>query len=167
MTLNEFNLLSKVVQSEKLFHCCGCALWVEKLLRQSPYESINELKLHSDLIWFSLEPNHWLEAFTHHPKIGDIKSLEEKFSATKQWAAGEQAGVITTSHDTLLNLKNGNDEYEKKFGFIFIVCATGKSAMEMLHMLTQRLKNDVETEIKIAAEEQNKITHIRIDKLFV
>ena len=167
MTLNEFHILPIDVQKEKLFQCCGCTLWVENLLRQLPYESIEEMKLHSDLIWFGLEHKHWLEAFTHHPKIGDIKSLEEKFASTQQWASGEQASVAAASHTTLINLKNGNDEYEKKFGFIFIVCATGKSAMEMLHMLTQRLKNDVETEIKIAAEEQNKITHIRIDKLFV
>ncbi len=167
MTLKEFNHLPATMQHEKLFHCCGCTLWVENLLRQAPYESIEELKLHSDLIWFGLEHKHWLEAFTHHPKIGDIKSLEEKFASTKQWAVGEQASVATASHDTLLNLKNGNDEYEKKFGFIFIVCATGKSAAEMLHLLQERLKNNADEEIKIAAAEQNKITHIRIDKLFV
>lgn len=167
MTFKEFNLLSATLKSEKLFQCCGCTRWVEKMLLQFPYESIEEMKLHSDLIWFGLEHKHWLEAFTHHPKIGDIKSLEEKFASTKQWAEGEQASVAAASHITLINLKNGNDEYEKKFGFIFIVCATGKSAAEMLHLLQERLKNNADEEIKIAAAEQNKITHIRIDKLFV
>lgn len=167
MTLKEFNLLPTAMKHEKLFHCCGCTVWVENLLRQSPYESIEALKLHSDLIWFRLDKKHWLEAFTHHPKIGDIKSLEKKFASTRQWAAGEQASVAEASHTTLLKLKNGNDEYEKKFGFIFIVCATGKSAAEMLLLLQQRMNNSIDSEIKIAAEEQNKITHIRIDKLFI
>ena len=85
MTFKEFNLLPTALKSEKLFQCCGCIRWVEKMILQFPYESIEEMKLHSDLIWFGLEQKHWLEAFTHHPKIGDIKSLEEK-------------GVISSQH---------------------------------------------------------------------
>lgn len=166
MTLTEFNLLPAAIKSEKLFQCCGCTRWVENMLQQFPYKSINVIKINSDLIWYGLDIKDWLEAFTHHPKIGDIKSLEEKFATTKKWAAGEQSSVAAASHETLLQLKNGNEAYEKKFGFIFIVCATGKSATEMLHMLKQRMKNGIEAEIKIAAEEQNKITHIRIDKIF-
>ena len=94
-----------------------------------------------------------------------MKSLEKKF-ATKEWASAEQSGVGGASVDVLNELAAGNSEYEKKFGYIFIVCATGKSAQEMLELLKKRLPNSPEAELKIAAREQNKITHLRIDKLF-
>ena len=107
-----------------------------------------------------------MEAFTHHPKIGDLKSLEEKFAATKHLAVEEQSGVDHSSIEVLKQLQEYNHIYEKKFGFIFIVCATGKSADEMLSLLQQRLSNDRSDELKIALNEQNKITHIRLKKLF-
>jgi 2-oxo-4-hydroxy-4-carboxy-5-ureidoimidazoline decarboxylase len=107
-----------------------------------------------------------LEAFTHHPKIGDAKSLAEKFATTKEWASNEQSGVNEASILTLNKLAEGNKAYEEKFGYIFIVCATGKSASEMLSLLESRITNTPEVEIEIAMREQNKITHLRIDKLF-
>ncbi|MEP7170272.1 MAG: 2-oxo-4-hydroxy-4-carboxy-5-ureidoimidazoline decarboxylase [Bacteroidota bacterium] len=149
-----------------LFQCCGSTEWINRLAEKHPFSSIEELKKESDNIWFSLNEKDWLEAFKHHPKIGDVKSLEKKFASTKEWASNEQSGINTASQNVLTELKELNDEYEKKFGYIFIVCATGKSAVEMLSVLKSRLKNSPEEEIKIAANEQNKITHLRIDKLF-
>ncbi len=111
-----------------------------------------------------LEPDY-LEAFSHHPKIGDIDSLKKKFASTATWASGEQAGVNAADQATLEQLAEGNNLYEEKFGFIFIVCATGKSAAEMLDLLKQRLPNNREDELKIAAAEQHKITLIRLEKL--
>jgi len=166
MTLDHFNNFSASQQKEELFKCCGCTAWSEKLVQQSPFASIEKLKQSSDEIWWQCEQKEWLEAFTHHPKIGDVKSLEKKFASTKEWASGEQSSVTTASQDVLHQLKDGNEEYEKKFGYIFIVCATGKSATEMLVLLNNRLLNSPDAEIKIAAQEQNKITHLRIDKLF-
>lgn len=150
----------------EIFKCCGCTAWVAELTKKFPFTSTKELKKESDKIWFSLNEEDWKEAFTHHPKIGDEESLKKKFSSTANWASGEQAGVQSAEEQTLRELKRGNDEYEKKFGYIFIVCATGKSAPEMLALLKSRLNNSAEEEIKIAATEQNKITHLRIDKLF-
>lgn len=166
MTLHHFNTSTPQHLKEELFKCCGCSSWVKLLSEKIPFTSIEELKTESDKIWFSLKEQDWLEAFTHHPKIGDVKSLAEKFASTKQWASGEQSGVNAATQNVLTELKKLNDEYEKKFGFIFIVCATGKSAEEMLLLLKQRLPNNLADEIKIAANEQNKITHLRIDKLF-
>lgn len=166
MTIHQFNKLSASVQKQELFKCCGCTSWSEELVNNLPFQSVEELKKKSDQTWFSLTEKDWLDAFTHHPKIGDIQSLEKKFVSTKQWASGEQAGVNIAKQNILEELKKGNEDYEKKFGFIFIVCATGKSAEEMLDLLKQRLNNTPEEEIKIASGEQNKITHIRIDKLF-
>jgi len=166
MTLDHFNNLSASQQKEDLFKCCGSTTWSEKLAHKSPFASIEKLKQLSDETWWQCEQKDWLEAFTHHPKIGDVKSLEKKFASTKEWASGEQSSVTTASQEVLHQLKGRNEAYEKKFGYIFIVCATGKSASEMLGLLNNRLLNSPNAEIKIAAQEQNKITHLRIDKLF-
>lgn len=165
MTLQQLNNLTALQFKEKLFECCGSTAWVTKLSEKIPFESIEELKKATDAAWSGCEKKDWLEAFSHHPKIGDVKSLEKKFATTKQWASGEQAGVNTAVPTVLQELKDLNDAYEKKFGYIFIVCATGKSAGEMLSILKSRLKNSADEEIKIAAVEQNKITHLRLEKL--
>jgi 2-oxo-4-hydroxy-4-carboxy-5-ureidoimidazoline decarboxylase len=106
-----------------------------------------------------------LEAFKIHPRIGDIESLRKKFASTASWASDEQSGASEAAEDVLHELSEGNDHYEKKFGYIFIVCATGKSATEMLTLLKNRLHNNPEAEFAIACEEQKKITNLRLDKL--
>lgn len=107
-----------------------------------------------------------LEAFSHHPQIGaDLESLRKKFAATATWSAGEQSAINTADEMTLLGLVEWNRDYLAKFGYIFIVCATGKSAAEMLALLRARLPNDLEAELNIAAAEQAKILHLRLDKL--
>ena len=166
MTIEQFNKFNIDQAQQLLFNCCGSTIWSTKLAARRPFHSIVELKTDADKIWLQCEELEWRDAFLHHPKIGDIKSLAEKFASTKQWASGEQSAVNTAAQNVLTELKGLNDEYEKKFGFIFIVCATGKSAAEILLLLKQRLPNNPEKEIKIAANEQNKITHLRIDKLF-
>ena len=130
-----------------------------------PFPDEESLFIESEKIWFACNENDWKEAFTHHPKIGDIDSLKKKFGSTAQWASGEQSGVNVAAHDILEALAAGNEMYEKKFGYIFIVCATGKSAEEMLGILQARLRNSPETEIEVAADEQNKITKLRLEKL--
>ncbi len=130
-----------------------------------PFRSRDTLMTAADTIWQNLEPSEWKDAFGHHPKIGDIESLKQKFGSTATWAEGEQSGVQTASDEILMKLAEGNKEYEEKFGYIFIVCATGKSAHEMHLLLEQRLQNDPEHELTITAEEQRKITRIRLEKL--
>jgi 2-oxo-4-hydroxy-4-carboxy-5-ureidoimidazoline decarboxylase len=165
MNIDSFNSIPIAQQKEELFKCCGSTSWVEKISLKFPFHSIEELKMESDKIWLSCNENDWKEAFSHHPKIGDIKSLAKKFSSTNQWASGEQAGVNEASLMVLREFKNLNDEYQNKFGYIFIVCATGKSAEEMLSILKERLQNSHSKEILIAMQEQNKITHLRLEKL--
>lgn len=165
MTVEKLNTLSQQEAFDELFRCCGCTNWANKLSAQRPFTSIQDLFSKSDLIWSKATREDGLEAFQHHPKIGDIKSLEKKFTSTKEWAGGEQAGVNTASQVVLQDLAKGNEDYENKFGFIFIVCATGKTADEMLMLLNERIGNDLETELKIAMNEQNKITKIRLEKL--
>lgn len=165
MTIEELNNLSTEKAFEELFKCCGCTVWAQNIVDFRPFNSKSDLLKVSDMAWISCDMTEGLEAFSHHPKIGDLKSLEKKFSTTKVWAADEQAGVDVATDKTLIDLDISNKLYEDKFGFIFIVCAKGKTATEMLALLKARLMNDLEVEFKIAMKEQNKITHIRLDKL--
>ena len=112
--------------------------------------------------WFSLQPEDWLEAFQHHPRIGDRDAMRARFASTRALSEREQAGVDTASEDVLTALTEGNHEYEARFGFIFLVCASGKSADEMLALLRARLNNAPATELHIAAEEHAKICDLRL-----
>lgn len=165
MTLAYFNNLAHDSALAKLLRCCGAQRWAEAMAQRRPFGSETELFAAAGEIWQNLAPEDWREAFSHHPKIGDLASLRAKFASTRQWSEGEQAGVAGAGEDLLQALAEGNEAYEKTFGFIFIVCATGKSAGEMLALLQQRLPNDPELELKIAAAEQAKITKIRLEKL--
>ena len=107
----------------------------------------------------------WLEALESHPKIGDLESLRMKYAGNKEWSGGEQAGVNSADEATLVALAEGNETYEQRFGYLFVVCATGKSAAEMLALLQERLGNEADEEFTIACGEQRKITHLRLDKL--
>ena len=165
MTLHEFNILPKDQLKEELIKCCGSPAWVKKMMPFVPAEDLVELLEDAEEQWWLCTEADWIEAFAQHPKIGDLESLQKKFEDTAEWAAGEQSGVNTASPGTIKALAEANKSYEEKFGYIFIVCATGKSAEEMLGMLQSRLQNPPEEEIKIAADEQNKITKLRIEKL--
>jgi 2-oxo-4-hydroxy-4-carboxy-5-ureidoimidazoline decarboxylase len=165
MNLQELNAASTEDAQQELMRCCGSRRWAEQLLSQRPFRTSDDLFDASDAIWHKLDNEDWLEAFSHHPKIGGVDTLREKFATTKQWAEGEQKGVKQASEETLTALADGNAAYEEKFGYIFIVCATGKSAEEMLTILHGRLPNSEEVEITIAMLEQNKITRLRLEKL--
>ena len=165
MTLHELNTLPKEQLKQELFKCCGSANWVDNMLPFFPADDLVELLEDAEEQWFKCTEADFLEAFTHHPKIGDIDSLKKKFASTAQWATGEQSGAAVASDEIIQALSRGNKLYEEKFGFIFIVCATGKSAEEMLQLLQERLPNNRAEEILIAADEQNKITKLRIQKL--
>ncbi len=132
------------------------------MLRRRPFGSDEQLRAVAHEEWWALTPTDWHEAFRHHPKIGDRESLRARFPATADLSSTEQRGVAGASDATLDALAEGNRAYEEKFGYIFIVCATGKSADEMLSLLRGRLCNDPETELLIAAGEQAKIMELRL-----
>lgn len=165
MTLEQLNHLDKASLREELARCCGARAWVEAMLSRFPFSSESALLKAATDTWNHCTEEDWKEAFTHHPKIGDIDSLKKKFASTAQWASGEQSGTSSASEETLNNLSKGNHLYEEKFGYIFIVCATGKSAPEMLEILNKRLPNQPADEIILAAAEQDKITQLRLKKL--
>lgn len=150
---------------ELLRTCCGSTRWVEGMLARRPFCAESALLAAARDVWFSLSNAEWREAFNQHPKIGDRESLRRSFAATRGLSEREQAGVEGASEEVLAALAKGNSEYEKAFGHIFIVCAAGRSADEILAMLRERLENDPHIEIRIAAEEQAKITALRLRAL--
>ena len=160
MTLEDFNKFDKDAAAKELFSCCGSEKWVALLMNDLPFVSEEALVEKATRIWYGeCGKTDWLESFTHHPRIGDKKSLEKKF------AGKEQSAVATAPGEIIDALLKANNDYEKKFGFIFIVCATGKSAEEMLRLMDDRLGNSLEEELNIAMGEQHKITLIRFKKL--
>ena len=147
-----------------LLRCCGSLRWVEALLASRPFADASTLYATSDAAWWTLEPADWREAFAHHPRIGE-RDLRDRFTSTEQWATSEQASARGAPEELLTALAEGNQAYEERFGYIFIVCATGKSAEEMLALLLERLAHPPQDEIRIAAGEQAKITRLRLEKL--
>jgi len=165
LTLNAFNDLSQEQAREHLQQCCGASKWTKLMANARPFLSLDEVHDVASSIWDSLSAHEWLEAFEHHPQIGDLKSLRKKFAATQTWAAQEQGGTTEATDEVLEELALLNQEYLDKFGFIFIICATGKSAKEMLNALKIRMDHDHQQELMVAAAEQQKITAIRLNKL--
>ncbi|CAN5892050.1 2-oxo-4-hydroxy-4-carboxy-5-ureidoimidazoline decarboxylase [soil metagenome] len=160
MTITGFNKLTVNEATEYLFACCGSANWSSLVMKHFPFKDEDTLVSVATDVWYNeCNETDWLEAFTHHPKIGDVKSLTEKF------AGKEQAAVGTASATIIEALAKANTDYEAKFGFIFIVCATGKSAAEMLRLLNDRISNSRDEELNIAMGEQHKISIIRFQKL--
>jgi 2-oxo-4-hydroxy-4-carboxy-5-ureidoimidazoline decarboxylase len=161
-------LLNRLPRGEavaQLVKCCGARTWVEAMSDGLPVVSQHALLELAEACFDRLERDDWLEAFACHPKIGDFNSLRMKFAGNKDWSAGEQAGVEAAEEETLRALAAGNAAYETRFGYLFIVCATGKSAAEMLDLLRQRLCNNPTDELPVAAREQRKITQLRLEKL--
>ena len=166
MTIADYDHLEASDKRFLLIQCCGSQEWVNKMIAMPPAEDLIDLFEEAEEMWYKCNEDDWKEAFSHHPMIGDIDSLRKKFS-TDQFAGKEQASINTSSEKTLQELAEANQLYLQKFGYIFIVFATGKSAEEMLGILRSRLNNDPEEEIKIAMEEQNKITQLRLQNLFL
>jgi len=150
---------------EELLRCCGSSRWAEAMTARRPFVDERALYAAAEDAWWGLDEADWREAFAHHPKIGDKEALRARFASTRTWAAGEQSGAASASEDVLTALAEGNQTYEDRFGYIFIVCATGRTAPEMLARLRERLPHSPPDEIRIAAGEQAKITRLRLEKL--
>ena len=156
--LERLNTVPAKDAEARLLSCCGSREWARRLAAARPFRDVEELSANADRIWRSLGADDWLEAFRAHPRIGEKKG-------TDPVSAREQAGTRSASPETLANLADANRDYEERFGHIFIVCATGKTAAEMLALLEARLHNDPQTELVTAAEEQRKILQLRLAKL--
>ena len=166
MNIAEFDHLSEGAQREILQQCCGAESWIDKMMKSLPAEDLIDLWESAEESWYACNEEDWMEAFSHHPEIGDISSLREKFASTANLAEKEQSGVKGSNDEVLHELAEANKRYKEKFGYIFIISAAGKSGNEILDELKIRLSNNPSEEIKNAMEEQNKITKLRLEKLF-
>jgi OHCU decarboxylase len=161
--LNELPLDQAVQQ---LIQCCGSTNWAKTVAARRPYKDLEEVMQTAEEVWWQLDAADWLEAFKAHPKIGEKKAATAGTERTEAWSTSEQGGMNSASEHTSAQLAKLNREYEEKFGYIFIVCASGKSSDEMLTLLKERLPNEPNQELRIAASEQAKITQLRLTKLF-
>ena len=150
MTLNKLD-------GDALKRCCGSRAWVQGMLQLNELPDRDALLSAADVVWYSLTPSDWLEAFSHHPEIGE--------KSASKWSAHEQSGMNEADAEIATTMRELNMQYRQKFGWIYIVCATGKTAAEMLAILRTRLLSDAEMELRNAAAEQSKITRLRLEKL--
>lgn len=156
-SVEELDAMSPSDAAEILRSCCGATRWVNEMVAMRPFRSTAGIHAAADEAWSRTSPADWLEAFSHHPRIGERK--------VEGWAKGEQAAASSASESTQQQLVDINRAYEEKFGHIYIICATGKSAEEMLDIARKRMNNDAESELHAAAEEQRKIMQLRLRKL--
>ena len=165
VSVAELDAMSEPQAKKLLAECCGASRWVSEMLARRPFRSRAVVLSAADEIWRSLDPAAWREAFSHHPRIGERKSAMPQSKRGSAWAAREQSGVERAHDDVRAELAAANREYEQRFGYIYIVFATGKSAEGMLALARERLRNDPDVELRVAAEEQRKITRVRLEKL--
>jgi OHCU decarboxylase len=163
--LQQLNQLSNSEAEQELLKCCGSVHWAREVAQRRPYHSVNELLSAAERVWWTLQPDDWLEAFRSHPKIGEKKAAVTTTADSQKWSAAEQSAVNEAGLDTAAALADLNRKYEEKFGYIYIVCATGKTANELLANLRDRMNNEPQHELRLAASEQAKITELRLQKL--
>lgn len=157
VAVEQWNALPRVEAIARLLTCCGSTEWAQRMEKTRPFQDLPALLAAADRVWRSLPETDRQEAFRAHPRIGERASGQ---------AGEEQSGTRNAAEATREALARANREYEEKFGRVFLVCATGKSAEEMLALCRARLHNDAGTEMRVAAEEQRKITRLRLEKLF-
>jgi 2-oxo-4-hydroxy-4-carboxy-5-ureidoimidazoline decarboxylase len=164
-TLDRLNALSPQEAAAQLRACCGSSRWVEAMLARRPFESAADLLAAADEAWGATGPEDWDEAFAHHPRIGERHAAAPVSATARAWSVGEQGTAAGAGAAARAALADANQAYERRFGRIYIVCAAGRSADEMLADIAVRMRNDPDRERAIAAEEQHKITRLRLKTL--
>jgi OHCU decarboxylase len=164
--LAEWNEADEAAALGAMLACCAACRWAQTMVALRPFSGIETLSLTADEVWSTMEQSDWMEAFAAHPRIGERNSASASATAAA-WSEQEQASAARAAQQVIADLAEGNAQYEQRFGFTYIVCATGKSAEEMLAILQRRLGNTRETELREAAEQQRQIMQIRLGKWLV
>jgi 2-oxo-4-hydroxy-4-carboxy-5-ureidoimidazoline decarboxylase len=162
--VRRLNALSVEEAAAVLLGVCGSKRWVERMVAKRPFLTSAALLGEADRVWLALDKADWLEAFAHHPRIGERDLGQTRFAATAAQSSREQSGMNAATDAQREEFARGNAEYERKFGHVFLICATGKSAAEMLAALRSRMRNAPEVELKNSAAEQAKIIRHRLEK---
>lgn len=166
LTLSALNALSTSEAERELLACCGSQAWARDVAASRPYPDTETLLSTSDWVWSRLAPDDWREAFAKHPRIGEPAAATAP-GTERRWSEGEQSRAQQSASSVLAQLALTNAKYEDRFGHVFLICATGRTADEILANARERLHNDPERELRIAAEEQRRITHLRLRKLLI
>ena len=162
--LDTWHAMSAEDAADAILPCCGSRAWARGLAARRPLATLPELLAASDASWWSLGEADWNEAFESHPRIGEREAHRSATGTSLAWSANEQGSAMLSDDDAKAKLAEGNRAYEAKFGRIFIVCASGKTAHDMLAILNRRMHNTAEAELQASAEQQREITHIRLQK---
>jgi len=159
--LARWNSTDPAAAAEEILPCCGSRAWAAELAARRPVADEDHLLITSDAVWVGLPEAAWQEAFDSHPRIGQQKA-KAATETSLGWSATEQSAAMSAHDAAKLDLAEANQRYEEKFGRIFIICASGRSASEILAALESRMNNDAATEVREAAEQQRKITQLRL-----
>lgn len=162
--LARWNAVPDRQAAEEILPCCGSRAWADQMVARRPIDSEAALLAACDEVWRNLPEPDWVEAFRGHPRIGESRTPAANEGRSASWSEEEQRRVTTAGEDIKRALAEGNRAYEQRFNRIFIVCAMGKSAPDILEILQRRLRNDDRAELLEAAEEQRQITHVRLKK---
>ena len=168
-TLDAWNKADEATAFEAMIACCGAKRWASAMVALRPIESVMELSEAADRVWAPMQEADWMEAFACHPRIGERPPRRTTHASAKStaWSKQEQSSAADAADKVLAEIAEGNARYEERYGFTYIVCATGKTAEEMLAILKLRLTSDRETELREAAEQQRQITQIRLGKWLI
>ena len=165
-TLSSWNAASEDAALDAMISCCGARRWAKAMVALRPISNVAELSAAADQVWSTMEEADWLEAFACHPRIGEHKAAHAS-EQSAAWSSQEQSTASAAAERVLAELAAGNVLYEQRFGFTYIVCATGRSAEEMLVILNRRLASNRASELREAAEQQRQITQIRLGKWLI
>jgi OHCU decarboxylase len=164
--VGRLNALPADAASAELRACCGASRWTDGMVARRPYPSVDAVLDAADEVWRGVDPDDWLEAFAHHPRLGESVAAAAQDERARDWSAREQGSLGDAAAELRVALAAANAAYERRFGYICIICATGKDPEELLAITRARLSNAPEVELRVAAEEQRKITRLRLRKLF-
>jgi 2-oxo-4-hydroxy-4-carboxy-5-ureidoimidazoline decarboxylase len=162
--LARWNSLDPATAAREALPCCGSQAWALALASKRPFADTNSVAEASAAVWFALPQEAWQEAFDSHPRIGQKHAQSAATDESLRWSTQEQHTALSTDETAKLALEEANRRYEQKFGRIFIVCATGKTSAAILAILEARLQNNNTTELREAAEQQNQITQLRLQR---
>jgi 2-oxo-4-hydroxy-4-carboxy-5-ureidoimidazoline decarboxylase len=164
--LDAWNKADEATALAAMIACCGARRWASAMVALRPISSVMELSEAADRVWATMSEADWMEAFACHPRTGERKAAHAS-AKSAAWSTQEQSSAADAEEQVLAEIAKGNVRYEELYGFTYIVCATGKTAEEMLAILNRRLASNRETELREAAEQQRQITQIRLGKWLI
>jgi OHCU decarboxylase len=164
--LDSWNKADEATAVDAMIASCGARRWASAMVALRPIGSVVELSEAADRVWATMNETDWMEAFACHPRIGERKAAHAT-AKSAAWSRQEQSSAAAAAEDVLAEIAKCNARYEELYGFTYIVCATGKTAVEMLAILKRRLASNREAELREAAEQQRQITQIRLGKWLI